>query len=120
MNPGAGASADVETPHPQTDRWPRRRRYFETDSTEPQSREDCPTCAYTRRIVGYRPVGPLAKPKPAPKPKEPPKPPSRRTLTRRLNAAEANVARLRGQLAQAEQEAGRLREERNKASTDLS
>lgn len=89
-----------------------------TNSTEPQSREDCPTCAYTRRVVGCRPVGPLAKPKPAPKPKEPPKPPSRRTLTRRLNAAEANVARLREELAQAEQEAARLRIDRDKASTD--
>lgn len=92
-------------------------RMLETDSTESQSREECPTCAYTRRIVECRPVGPLAKPKPAPKLKEPPKPPSRRALTRRLNAAEANVARLREQSAQAEQEAGRLREERNKAST---
>jgi len=93
---------------------------LQTNSTEPQSRENCPTCAYTRRVIGCRPVGPLAKPKPAPEPKEPPKPPSRRTLTRRLNAAEATVTRLREQLAQAEQEAGRLRKERDTASADPS
>jgi len=37
-------------------------------------------------------------------------------VTRRLNAAEANVARLREQLKQAEQEAARLREDRDKAT----
>jgi hypothetical protein len=95
-------------------------RMLQTDSTEPRSREGCPTCAYTRPVVGCRPVGPLAKPKPAPKTKEPPKPPSRRTLTRRLNAAEADVARLREQLAHAEQEASRLRAERDIASADPS
>jgi hypothetical protein len=93
---------------------------LQTESTEPGSRDGCPNCAYTRRVVGCRPVGPLAKPKPVPKPKEPPRPPSRRTLTRRLNTAEANVARVREQLAQAEQEAGRLRVERDKASADPS
>jgi hypothetical protein len=61
-------------------------------------------------------VGPLARPKAPAKPKGPPQPPSRRTLTRRLNAAEANVARLREQLAQAEQDATRLREDRDKAT----
>jgi hypothetical protein len=78
---------------------------LDTDRTEPRSREDCPTCAYTRRVVGCRPVGPLAKPKPVLRAKEPPKPSSRRTLIRRLNAAEADVARLREQLTQAEQAA---------------
>ena len=95
-------------------------RMLQTDATEPRSREDCPTCAYTRRVVGCQPVGPLSKPKPAPEAKEPPKPPSRRTLTRRLNAAEADIARLREQLAHAEQEATRLRAERDMASADPS
>jgi hypothetical protein len=62
--------------------------------TEPQMREDCPYCVYMRRVVGCRPVGPLARSNP----KEPHKQPSRRALTRRLNAAEANVGRLREQL----------------------
>ncbi|HUB37802.1 MAG TPA: hypothetical protein VMA72_03020 [Streptosporangiaceae bacterium] len=86
-------------------------------STEPQSREECRYCVYMRRVVGCRPVGQLAKPKPHAKPEESPQPPSRRTLTRRLNAAEANITRLRDQLAQAEHAAARLREERDKASS---
>jgi hypothetical protein len=84
--------------------------------TEPQAKDDCPHCVYTRRVVGCRPIGPLAKPKPPGRSKEPPKLPSRSTLTRRLNAAEANVARLLEQLKQAEQEAARLREDRDKAT----
>jgi hypothetical protein len=92
-------------------------RMLATRSTEPQSREECRHCVYMRRVVGCRPIGPLAKPKPPARPKEPPKPPSRRTMTRRLNAAEANVARLREQLGQAEQDAARLRDERDKASS---
>lgn len=84
-----------------------------THGTEPQSRDDCPVCAHTRRVVGCQPVGPLARPKRPSKPKEADRPPSRRTLTRRLNATEANVAKLREQLAQAEKEAARLREERD-------
>ena len=84
--------------------------------TEPQAKDDCPYCVYTRRVVRCRPIGPLAKPKPPSRPKEPPKPPSRGTLTRRLNAAEANVARQREQLKQAEQEVARLREDRDKAT----
>jgi hypothetical protein len=83
--------------------------------TEPKVREECPDCAYVRRIVGCRPIGPLARPKLPPKPKEPEKPPSRRTLTRRLNAAEADVSRLREQLGQAEQEAAHLRQQRDQA-----
>jgi hypothetical protein len=83
--------------------------------TEPQNREECSYCVYMRRIVGYRPIGPLARPKPPPKPREPQQPPSRRTLTRQLNAAEANISKLREQLAQAEQEAARLRHERDQA-----
>ncbi len=67
--------------------------------------------------LGYRPIGPLAKPKPPARPKEPPKPLSRRALTRRLTAAEANVARLREQLGQAERDAARLRDEHDKASS---
>jgi hypothetical protein len=92
-------------------------RMLATRSTEPQSGEECRYCVYMRRVVGCRPVGQLAKPKPQARPEEPPKPPSRRTLTRRLNAAEANITRLREQLAQAEQDAARLRDERDKAST---
>lgn len=86
--------------------------------TEPQAKDDCPYCVYMRRIVGCRPIGPLAKPKPPKRPTEPPKPPSRRTLTRRVNVADANVARLREQLVQAEQEAARLRADRDKADAD--
>jgi hypothetical protein len=86
-----------------------------TCGTEPQSRDDCPVCAYTRRIVGNRPVGPLARPKPPPKPRKAQAPPSRRTLTRRLHTAEASVSSLREQLAQAEQRAARLRDERDQA-----
>jgi hypothetical protein len=86
-----------------------------TRSSEPQLCEECRYCVYMSRVVGCRPVGQLAKPKPHAKPEESPKAPSRRTLTRRLNAAEANTTRLRDQLAQAEQDAARLREERDKA-----
>jgi hypothetical protein len=77
----------------------------------PQKQEDCPSCVYMRRIVGYRPVGPLARPKPGRKPKEA-KPPSRTAMTRRVNAAEAKAARLRRELAEAEEEAERLRQAR--------
>jgi hypothetical protein len=91
-------------------------RMLATRSTEPQSREECRHCVYMRRVVESRPIGPLAKPKPPARPGEPPKPPSRPVLTRRLNRAEANVARLREQLAQAEHDAASLREERDLAS----
>jgi hypothetical protein len=84
--------------------------------SEPQAKDGCPYCVYMRRIVGCRPIGPLTKPKPPSRPKEPPQPPSRRTLTSLLNATEANVLKLREQLAQAELEAARLREDRDKAS----
>ena len=75
----------------------------------PSKRDQCWYCVWMRRIVAYRPVGPLVRPKPEPKP------PSRASLTRRVNAAEANAARLREQLAEAEAEAGRLRKLRDDA-----
>lgn len=81
--------------------------------TEPQEREECPDCAYTRAIVGCRPIGPLARPK------SPSRPPSHSALTRRLNAAEANIGRLREQLAQAEEEAARLRQQRDRTPPTL-
>jgi hypothetical protein len=42
-----------------------------TRSTKPQSREECRHCVYMRRVVGSRPIGPLAKPKPPAMAKEP-------------------------------------------------
>jgi hypothetical protein len=76
----------------------------------PPKRDQCWYCVWMRRIVAYRPVGPLVRPKPEPKP------PSRATLTRRMNAANANAARLRKELAEAEAEAVKLRQLRDSRS----
>ncbi|MBL1074470.1 hypothetical protein JK358_08675 [Nocardia sp. 2] len=81
------------------------------DGKLPSSMKDCRHCVYMRRVTGARSIGPLARPKVS----KPPQPPSRRTLTRRLNAAEASARALREQLAQVEQETVRLRSERDQA-----
>lgn len=67
----------------------------------PGTKTECADCVYLRRIVAYKPIGCLGKPKPEQKSA---KAPSRAALTRRINAAEANTAKLREQLAQAEAE----------------
>jgi hypothetical protein len=74
----------------------------------PNTKTDCNQCVYLRRIVAYKPIGQLARPRPERKPRES-KPPSRAAMTRRINAAEANAAKLRRELAEAEEEAERLR-----------
>src|SRR5260370_2248241 len=84
---------------------------------EPATEEECYRCVNERRMVAHRPVGWLATAKP-PKQQQPPKapkPPSRTTLTRRLNQAEAKAEKLRQDLAQAEAETGPLRSERHGA-----
>jgi hypothetical protein len=93
-----------------------------TGCPTPNTETRCYECHFQRRIVAYRPVAVLARPKPLrkPKPEGPPKPPSRATLTRRLNQAEANAARLREQLAQAEAEAEQIRRERDERASGQS
>jgi hypothetical protein len=85
-------------------------RFLQVDDgcPTPSTKTDCADCVYLRRIVAYKPIGPLARPKPERKPREP-KPPSRAAMTRRINTAEANAAKLRRELAKAEEEAERLR-----------
>lgn len=62
----------------------------------PAPEQLCSTCPHARLIVTYERVGWLVPRKPEPKV---PKPPSRAGLERRLRQAEAEAARLRGELA---------------------
>jgi hypothetical protein len=73
---------------------------------EPPIERRCNQCAYVRRIIGQRLVGPLPKPRAKRQPRPAPEP------GKTLKLAEAKAARLRKELAQAEAEAARLREER--------
>lgn len=63
----------------------------------PQPEKLCHTCPHVRFIIAYERVGWLVPRKPKPKP---PKPPSRAAIERRLRQAEADVDRLRDQLAE--------------------
>jgi hypothetical protein len=74
---------------------------------EPQTRDSCADCVCRRRIVSFKPMGPLTWPGDEERP-------SREVLTRQLTAAEKEPDKLRARLEEAEARASELRAERDK------